>query len=274
MLSRSPVVPSSYTLGILGCGRMAEAMLSRLLARGYDVEKIIVSARSPERQAYLRTTYGVRVAGNLEVAAAETVMLAVKPQVFAEVESELADTSVAHQPGTVLSIMAGIASARIRRLFPQRLTFRAMPNTPAQVGAGVIALVTDSAASEAEVAAIKALLSVLGQVMLLKESQMDAVTALSGSGPAFIALIVEALCDAGVAVGLSRSLTQTLVYGTIAGTVKLLNECGTHPAQLKDAVTSPAGTTIAGIEVLEAAGVRGTLMQAVKAAYQRAQALN
>ncbi len=111
-------------------------------------------------------------------------------------------------------------------------------------------------------------------MVAVSEGQMDAVTALSGSGPAFVALIVEALCDAGVAVGLSRSLTQELVYGTIAGTVQLLHERGLHPAQLKDAVTSPAGTTIAGLEVLEAAGVRGTLMQTVKAAYERAQALN
>ncbi|WP_448525466.1 pyrroline-5-carboxylate reductase [Parathermosynechococcus lividus] len=267
-------MPSSYSLGILGCGRMAEAMLSRLLANGYGANEVIVSARSPERQAYLHSTYGVTVASNADVAAAHTVILAVKPQVFSEIESELADSSVVQHPGTVLSIMAGIPSARLRRLFPQRLTFRAMPNTPAQVGAGVIALATDSAATEAEVVAVKELLSVLGEVVVLRENQMDAVTALSGSGPAFIALIVEALCDAGVAVGLSRSLTQTLVYGTIAGTVKLLDEREIHPAQLKDAVTSPAGTTIAGIEVLETAGVRGTLIQTVKAAYQRAQALN
>ncbi|XFA72335.1 pyrroline-5-carboxylate reductase [Thermosynechococcaceae cyanobacterium Okahandja] len=267
-------MPSSYPLGILGCGRMAEAMLSRLLANGYGAERIIVSARSPERQAYLQATYGVTVASNVDVAAAKTLMVAVKPQVFTDIESELADTPVVQQPGTLISIMAGIASPRLRRLFPQRLIFRAMPNTPAQVGAGVIALASDSAALEAEVSAVQALLGVLGQVVLLNESQMDAVTALSGSGPAFIALMIEALCDAGVAVGLSRSLTQALVYGTIAGTVQLLEERKLHPAQLKDAVTSPAGTTIAGIEVLEAAGVRGTLIQTVKAAYQRAQALN
>ncbi len=253
---------------------MAEAMLSRLLDKGYGADQVIVSARSPERQAYLHRTYGVRVASNVEVAAANTVMLAVKPQVFTDIESELADTPVVQQPGTVLSIMAGIASPRIRRLFPQRFIFRAMPNTPAQVGAGVIALACDRAAPEAEVRMVRALLQVLGQVIVLPESQMDAVTALSGSGPAFVALIIEALCDAGVAVGLSRSLTQALVYGTITGTVELLTEHQLHPAQLKDAVTSPAGTTIAGIEVLEAAGVRGTLIQAVKAAYQRAQALN
>lgn len=149
-----------------------------------------------------------------------------------------------------------------------------MPNTPAQVGAGVIALASDGAASELDIQRMRNLLGVLGQVVAVSEGQMDAVTALSGSGPAFVALIVEALCDAGVAVGLSRSLTQELVYGTIAGTVQLLNERGLHPAQLKDAVTSPAGTTIAGLEVLEAAGVRGTLMQTVKAAYERAQTLN
>lgn len=268
------VVPRVPVLGIIGCGRMAEAMLSRLLADGLLPEQVWVSARSPQRQQYLADTYGVKVTTNLEVATAETLLLAVKPQVFGDIESELADTPVAQGTGVALSIMAGIHSGRLRRLFPQRLIFRAMPNTPAQVGAGVIALASDSAASELEIQKIKNLLRVLGQVVAVSEGQMDAVTALSGSGPAFVALIVEALCDAGVAVGLSRSLTQELVYGTIAGTVQLLNERGLHPAQLKDAVTSPAGTTIAGLEVLEAAGVRGTLMQTIKAAYERAQALN
>ncbi|WP_297758849.1 pyrroline-5-carboxylate reductase [Thermosynechococcus sp.] len=273
-MPNNSVVLRVPALGIIGCGRMAEAMLSRLLANGLLPDHVWVSVRSPQRQQYLADTYGVRVTTNPEVATAETLLLAVKPQVFAEIESELADTPVAQERGVVLSIMAGIHSGRLRRLFPQRLIFRAMPNTPAQVGAGVIALASDGAASELAVQKIQHLLGVLGQVVAVSEGQMDAVTALSGSGPAFVALIVEALCDAGVAVGLSRSLTQELVYGTIAGTVQLLKERGLHPAQLKDAVTSPAGTTIAGLEVLEAAGMRGTLMQTVKAAYERSQALN
>lgn len=273
-MPNNSVVLRVPVLGIIGCGRMAEAMLSRLLADGLLPEQVWVSARSPQRQQYLAETYGVKVTTNQEVATAEILLLAVKPQAFADIEVELADAEVARRAGIVVSIMAGIYSGRLRQLFPQRLIFRAMPNTPAQVGAGVIALASDSAAGELEIEKIKSLLGVLGRVVAVSEGQMDAVTALSGSGPAFIALIVEALCDAGVAVGLSRSLTQELVYGTIAGTVQLLNERALHPAQLKDAVTSPAGTTIAGLEVLEAAGVRGTLMQTVKAAYERAQALN
>lgn len=273
-MPNNSAVPRVPALGIIGCGRMAEAMLARLLADGLLPEQVWVSARSPQRQQYLANTYGVNVTTNLEVATAETLLLAVKPQSFADIELELADTPVAQSSGVVLSIMAGIPSGRLRQLFPRRLIFRAMPNTPAQVGAGVIALASDGAASELDIQRMRNLLGVLGQVVAVSEGQMDAVTALSGSGPAFVALIVEALCDAGVAVGLSRSLTQELVYGTIAGTVQLLNERGLHPAQLKDAVTSPAGTTIAGLEVLEAAGVRGTLMQTVKAAYERAQTLN
>lgn len=254
---------------------MAEAILSRLLSQGlFHPENVSVTVRSDARRQYLSQTYGISIApNNAAVAISETVLLAVKPQVYPDIWAELQGTPALESPGRLLSIMTGITLGSLQELFPQRTVFRIMPNTPAQVGAGVIAIATGAGVSEGDRQDVQEFFQAVGEVVEVDEAQMDGVTALSGSGPAFIALILDALTDGGVAAGLPRNLARQLAYGTVTGTITLLQEKNLHPGQLKDQVTSPAGTTIAGLRVLESGGVRGTIMAAVMAAKERAREL-
>lgn len=264
-------------LGIIGCGAMAEAILSRLLAQGmFQPEDVAVTVHSDARRQYLRQTYGIAIApNNADVAIAQTVLMAVKPQVYPDIWAELHQTPAARQSqGHLLSIMTGIPIESLQDLFPQRTVFRVMPNTPAQVGAGVTAIASGERVTNRDRQSVQAFFQAVGAVVEVREDQLDGVTALSGSGPAFIALMVEALVDGGVAVGLPRHLAQQLAYGTVTGTIQLLQEKNLHPGQLKDNVTSPAGTTITGLRVLESAGVRGAIMAAVVAAQERARELS
>ncbi|MDG2990239.1 pyrroline-5-carboxylate reductase [Candidatus Synechococcus calcipolaris G9] len=254
---------------------MAEAILSRLLTQGrFHPENVSVTVRSEARGQYLHQTYGIRIApNNAAVAIAETVLLAVKPQVYPDIWAELQGTTAQDSPGRLLSIMTGITLESLQSLFPRRAVFRIMPNTPAQVGAGMIAIATGLGASAGDLQDVQEFFQAVGDVVEVDEAQMDGVTALSGSGPAFVALFLEALADGGVAAGLPRNLARQLAYGTVTGTIALLQEKNLHPGQLKDQVASPAGTTIAGLRVLESGGVRGTIMAAVMAAKDRAREL-
>lgn len=253
---------------------MGEALIARLLSREiYAAGDIVVGEPTADRRQFLMETYGIHTtAHNGEALEGATeVLVAVKPQVFPLVVPALTAAAVA-QP-LVLSIMAGVPLATLEAAAPGCAVVRAMPNTPATVGAGMTALALGHQVTERQQRQAEAIFAAVGAVVTVPEGMMDGVTGLSGSGPGYVALVVEALADGGVAAGLPRAIAQQLALQTVLGTAILLQETGWHPAQLKDRVTSPGGTTIAGIAQLEAAGVRSAFIEAVRAAYHRSQEL-
>ena len=258
-------------LGVIGGGVMAEAIFSRLLASDtYAPVEIFVSEPAVERQKLLQQQYGIATDfDNKAAAAAPILLLAVKPQILPAIAPELANVGT----GLVVSILAGTPLARLETAFPQRPVVRAMPNTNATIGASVTAIAAGSQATPEHLESARAILAAVGAVVEVPEPLLDAVTGLSGSGPAYIALALEALADGGVAAGLPRAIAQQLATETVLGTARQVAETGLHPAQLKDRVTSPGGTTIAGIAELERGGFRSTLIQAVVAATRRSQEL-
>ncbi len=253
---------------------MAEAMIRGLL-RGSDFapEQVIASAPREERVVELRQKYGIRATqDNREAAGAEIVVLSIKPQLFGRVLDEVADAISAE--ALVISIAAGIPVQAIQaRLAPGARVVRAMPNTPALVDAAATAIAGGEHARASDLADAKLIFDSIGMTVVLDESHLDAVTGLSGSGPAYVFLILEALSDAGVKVGLSRRNSQLLAAQTLLGSAKLLLETGEHPGLLKDMVTSPGGTAITGLHTLENGGVRTTLINAVEAATKRSREL-
>lgn len=267
-----------YKFGMIGGGVMGEALLSRLLAEKiYDPTEVIVSEPQSERCRFLKETYGIQTTQNNQVAAQATavLLLAVKPQVFTMVATELNTRS--SQVGTpqplVISILAGIPLGQLQAAFPQQAIVRAMPNTPATVGAGMTAIAAGQYTQRNHLELAQQIFQAVGEVVEVPESLMDAVTGLSGSGPGYVALVVEAMTDGGVAAGLPRAIAAKLALQTVLGTAQLLHESAMHPAELKDRVTSPGGTTIAGIAELERAGLRSALIEAVRAACARSQEL-
>lgn len=261
-------------LGVIGGGIMAEAIVSRLLEqKQYDPLNVLISDPVAERRSFLTQTYGVKTTKqNGEVAQSEVLLLAIKPQVFNSVAEEL--QSVSHpESQLVLSILAGVPLSKLDAGLPRRAILRAMPNTPATVGAGITAITSGAMVTAEQMDIAQRLFSAIGDVVVVPESLMDAVTGLSGSGPAYIALLVEALADGGVAAGLPRTIAQQLALQTVRGTAELLYQTHRHPAILKDQVCSPGGTTIAGVTALENHGFRAALIAAVQAASQRSKAL-
>lgn len=261
-------------LGIIGGGVMAEAILSRLISQGFcSPEQIRVSDISTDRLIYLADKYQIQGSSdNLAVASsAQVLLLAIKPQVFSPVTLQL--QAIISPKCLVISILAGVPLATLESAFEDCPVVRVMPNTPATVGAGMTAIAAGTHANATHLDLTHQLFSVVGEVVTVPESLMDAVTGLSGSGPAFIALVLEALTDGGVSVGLPRPIAAQLALQTLLGTATLVQDTGLHPAQLKDQVTSPGGTTIAGVAVLEQAGLRSALISAVQAAYRRSQEL-
>jgi pyrroline-5-carboxylate reductase len=227
-----------------------------------------------ERRDFLELKYGVQVtADNRLVADSTVLLLAIKPQTFAAVAEELSPHLTSKVPELVLSILAGATLERLESAFPGKAIVRAMPNTPATVGVGITAIAPGTNAQPEHLEQAQRIFSAVGEVVQIPESQMDAVTGLSGSGPGYIALVIEALTDGGVLAGLPRQIAAKLALQTVKGTAQLLQEAAMHPAELKDRVTSPGGTTIAGIAHLERSGVRSALIEAVRAAYLRAQEL-
>ena len=261
-------------LGFIGAGNMGEALFKGLLnTKAAKPSQILVSARRPERVRELVQAYGVRGCSNAEVARdSDVIVLCVKPQILDQVLRGISpDVS---RDKLIISVAAGVPIAAIeRRLHPPMRIVRAMPNTPATVGAGATAIALGEHCSEADSATAKTIFDSVGLTVQLEESQLDAVTGLSGSGPAYLFLIIEALSDAGVKVGLSRRASMQLAAQTVLGSAKLLIESGQHPGMLKDGVTSPGGTAIAGLHTLEAGGLRTTLINAVQAATERSRAL-
>lgn len=263
------------TLAFIGAGNMAEAIIKGLLRSGTCTQDaLIATARRPERVTTLSTQYGVTAHNDnkLAVATADVVVLSVKPQVLDAVLVEIAPSL---RPDTlVISIAAGFPlSAIAERLGEKTRLVRAMPNTPSLVGEGACALAGGAWATATDLALAEQIFRSVGTTCRVEESQLDAVTGLSGSGPAYIFLVIEALCDAGVKVGLPRYVALELAAQTVLGSARLLIETGSHPAALRDQVTSPGGTAIAGLHTLEAGGLRTTLMDAVEAATRRAREL-
>ena len=262
-------------IGFLGTGTMAEALIKGLIAAGVvEPKQIWGSEPRPDRCAEIGKLYGIHTTQhNADVVRhADIVVLSVKPQILPKVLDEVA----AHlKPGAlVISVAAGTPIAAIeRKLSPGTRVVRTMPNTPALVGAGATAIAAGPHARDEDVEATQRIFDAVGMTVVLDESQLDAVTGLSGSGPAYVFLIIEALSDAGVKMGLSRYNAQALAAQTVLGSAKLLIETNEHPGRLKDMVTSPGGTAIAGLHTLEAGGLRTTLINAVEAATNRSREL-
>jgi len=273
--TRAVSILASHSIGFVGAGNMAEALI-RGLVRGGHVPAARITASAPRRERLdeLVASYGIRVTtSNREVVqAANLVVASVKPQILDKVLREVADQM---SPGTlVISIAAGVDTEAIEAVLPDGVrVIRAMPNTPALVGAGATAISPGRHASEADLATARAVFDAVGITVSLDESHLDAVTGLSGSGPAYIFLILEALADAGVKMGLSRRNAQRLAAQTVMGSAKMLLETDEHPGRLKDMVTSPGGTAIAGLHTLEQGGLRTTLINAVETATKRAREL-
>ena len=262
------------TIGFVGGGNMAEAMIRGLLRRKvFAPEKVIVSGPRQERMEELRSLYAVRVTtDNRQAAHSDIVVLSVKPQILADVLEDLTGSIAAH--ALVISIAAGIPVAAIQQRLPAGArVIRAMPNTPALVDAAATAIAGGEHTRPQDLEDAKKIFDAIGITVILDESQLDAVTGLSGSGPAYVFLILEGLSDAGVKVGLSRRTAQLLAAQTVMGSAKLLLETNEHPGRLKDMVTSPGGTAITGLHTLENGGVRTTLMNAVEAATRRSREL-
>ncbi|HEX4418089.1 MAG TPA: pyrroline-5-carboxylate reductase [Kofleriaceae bacterium] len=266
---------ASHTIGFIGAGNMAEALIRGLVRGGHvPADRITASGPRKERLDELAGRYGIATtADNRELArGAGIVVLSIKPQILDKVLREVGDQI---RPGTlVLSIAAGVDTESIERMVSDGVrVVRAMPNTPALVGAGATAIAPGKHASADDVATAKAMFDAVGITVVLDESHLDAVTGLSGSGPAYIFLILEALSDAGVKVGLSRRNAQLLAAQTVLGSAKMLLETDEHVGRLKDMVTSPGGTAIAGLHTLEQGGLRTTLINAVETATKRAKEL-
>jgi pyrroline-5-carboxylate reductase len=251
---------------------MGSAIIRGLVGGGWVIpENITFYDPDPARQAAL-VPLGVKAApDNRAVMAAQVVVAAVKPQMGREVLADIQD--VAGPQHLIISIAAGMTLATLRSVLPDSRLIRVMPNTPALVGAGMAAVAPGHLATPDDVALALEIFSTVGRAEVVEEKHLDAVTGLSGSGPAFVAIFIEALADAGVKMGLSRSLALTLAAQTVLGTARLLLEENLHPGALKDQVASPAGTTIEGLHVLEQQGFRGLVMSAVEAAALRAQEL-
>jgi pyrroline-5-carboxylate reductase len=263
------------TIVLVGAGNIAEALVKGFLrSKIASPQEVICTDRRSERGPELTERYGVRfTSDNLAaVREADIVILSVKPQAMNRLLDEISPALDGRK--LVISIAAGVPLEAIERKVGHGVRIvRTMPNTPVLVGAGATAISPGVHATTADLAQTKALFDAVGKTVVVDEPLLDAVTGLSGSGPAYIFLIIEALADAGVKVGLDRRIAQELSAQTLLGSAKLLLETGAHPGQLKDQVTSPGGTAIAGLHTLEAGGLRTTLINAVEAATKRAHEL-
>ncbi len=260
-------------VALLGVGKLGEALLTGLLRAGRPATDIVVTTRRPERAEQLREQYGVTVATNAEVGAlADVVLLAVKPQDMAALLAELAGTVPSDR--LVVSMAAGTTTATIEAaLEPGTPVVRVMSNTPVLVDEAMSAISAGACAQEPHLALTEELLRPVGQTIRVPESQQDAVTALSGSGPAYFFYLVEAMTDAGILLGLPRQVAHDLIVQTALGSALMLRDSGEHPVRLREAVTSPAGTTISAIRVMEDHGVRAAMLSALEAARDRSRQL-
>jgi pyrroline-5-carboxylate reductase len=261
------------TVAVLGAGVMGETVVSGLLRAGRPASDLLVTVRRSERAGELRERYGVDVVTNLEAASkADTLMLVVKPQDMPDLLDEIAPAVRAGQ--LVISLAAGITTETIEARLPEGVAVvRVMPNTPALVDEGMSAISRGSHCDEEHLVVAEELMGATGRVVRVPEKQQDAVTAISGTGPAYLFFVVEAMIEAGVHLGLPRSTATELVIQTMVGSAKLLRETGEHPTVLRERVTSPGGTTAAAIRELEDHKVRAAFMVALESARDRSRAL-
>ncbi len=254
---------------------MGEALVGGLLASGWrTADEIVVTGRREERLAEVSKNYGVEVTTDnaAAVRSSSLVVLAVKPQ---DIEALLGDISASVSPDqTLLSVVAAIPTSLIEeRLAAPVPVVRAMPNTPSVVHEGMAGIAAGKNANDSHLRVAREVLEHVGRVVVVPESYLDAVTAISGSGPAYFALLAEAMIEAGILLGLSREVSTDLVVQTMLGSAKLLRDEKMHPVELREMVTSPGGTTIRAIRVLEQSGVRAAFLNAIQAAMERSQEL-
>jgi len=262
-------------LGLIGCGFMGEALLSATIARGVTEPACIqVAEIKEERCTLIQSKHGVRTTTDPveAIQGVDIAILAVKPQEFDAAAHVLEGKFRREQ--TVMSIMAGVTVDRIVRSLRHASVVRVMPNTPAAVGAGISVWTATPEVDEVARRQVGEILSAMGrEVWVDDEKHLDMATALSASGPGFIFLLMEAFVDAGVHIGFRRDVAELLAVQTFLGSAKYAEATGKHPAQLRNEVTSPAGTTAAGLIELEHAGVRGAIIAAIEAAYNRSREL-
>ena len=266
----------NQTIAVIGAGHMAGALIGGMIkSKLVPARSIVAARRSPEALAELQKKWGVRTSTDNKkaVAGAGIVILAVKPQMAKKVLGELAGHISKDQ--LVISVMAGITTASISKaLRANGPVVRAMPNTPCLVDAGATAIAAGEHAGERELKLAEAVFGAVGLAVTLPESALDAVTGLSGSGPVYIYMVIEAMIDGGVKMGIPRAIAAKLAAQTVFGAAKLVIETGKHPAVLKDEVTTPGGTAITAIHVLESKGLRSVLIDGVEAATKRSQELS
>lgn len=257
------------TIAVLGAGKIGEALLSGLLHGGRSPEDLMFTERYPDRAAQLEQTYRVAAVDTATAARkADVLVVAVKPQ---DIDPLLAELAEAVSSATlIVSLCAGLPTALYERRLPDGVpVVRVMPNTPMLVGEAMSVMSAGRYASDAHLELTQQLLSSVGKVVRVPESQQDAVTALSGSGPAYFFYLVEAMIDAGILLGLPRPLVTELITQSAVGAARMLRETGDHPVLLREAVTSPGGTTIMAIRELERHRVRAALLAAIEAARDR-----
>ncbi len=261
-----------HDVAILGCGTMGEAILTGLQRASQLTVRATV--KRPIRADALRAAHGIEVGHDnaAAAAAAKVVIVAVKPQKARSIldRTEMAEAT---RDTLVVSICAGVRLDQLRGWLPHARLIRAMPNTPATIGAGMTVLSPDDGATEEDIALARHVFETVGRVRILDETHLDAVTALSGSGPAFACVIIEALADGGVMMGLPRDVAIELAAQTVRGAGELVLQTGTHPAALKDDVTTPAGCTIAGLLTMEDGRIRSTLARTIQEATRVASGL-
>ncbi len=260
-------------LAVLGTGKLGEALLSGMLRAGRRAEDVLVTTRRDERAKELADRYGVRPVSNAQAAAeADVLLLTCKPQDADTLADELASTLTVDN--LLVSFAAGIPTGYYERRFGIEVpVVRVMTNTPVLVDQAMSAISAGSFAAEHHLEITEELLAPVGRVVRVPESQQDAVTALSGSGPAYFYFLVEAMIDAGILLGLPRTVAADLLVQTALGSAQMLRDTGEHPVKLREAVTSPAGTTINAIVELEKHGVRAALIAAIEAARDRSREL-
>jgi pyrroline-5-carboxylate reductase len=260
-------------IAVLGAGQMGEAVISGLLRAGVSPSGVVAAARRDERASQLRDTYGIEVATAASAARrAETLVITVKPQDMAALLDEIAPVLADGQ--LVISVAAGIPTSFIERRLPGEVpVVRVMSNTPVLVDEAMSVISPGSHATEQHLRRAEELLRPVGKVVRIPESQQDAATALSGSGPAYVYFLVEAMVDAGILLGMPRSTALEMVKQAVYGAATMLRDSGEHPVILREAVTSPGGTTINAIRELERHGVRAAFLAAIEAARDRGREL-
>ncbi len=260
-----------HTVAVIGAGKIGEVLLSGLLRSGWAVDRLIATARRPERAEELAARYGIRMVDNdAAVSTADVLAIAVKPQDAAALLADLGPKVPAGK--LVVSLCAGLPTPFFAKWLPEGTpVVRVMTNTPALVDEAMTAISAGPFATAEHLALAEEMFAPLGRTIRVPESQQDAVTALSGSGPAYFYFLVEAMTDAGILLGLPRQVAHDLIVQTAIGSAIMLRDSGEHPVKLREAVTSPAGTTINAIRELENHGVRAALLAALEAARDRAR---